>query len=156
MRLRPYRRNLVWSPHVRPLSPYGVPRATPVARTRRIRRWIHLSGLLTVLGLIRLARGMRTRWRPLLAGGVLTVVVMLRSGIGAVDVLPAAACFLLALLTPARAEPTRKRRSELERELAAYSTPAQRADLEATLDLYPDDITGELRDILTGQAIARL
>jgi len=47
-----------------------------------------------------------------------------------------------------------KRRCELERELAAYSTPAQRWDLEATLDRYPDGVTYELRDILTGQAIA--
>ena len=48
----------------------------------------------------------------------------------------------------------RKRRSELERELAAYSTPAQRCDLEATLDRYPDDITYELREILASQAMA--
>lgn len=46
-----------------------------------------------------------------------------------------------------------KQRSELERELAAYSTPAQRCDLEATLDRYPDDITYELRNILARQAM---
>ena len=46
-----------------------------------------------------------------------------------------------------------KRRCELERELADYSTPAQRCDLQATLDWYPDCVTYELRDILTRQAI---
>jgi hypothetical protein len=47
-----------------------------------------------------------------------------------------------------------KRLCELERELAAYSTPAQRCDLEATFDRYPDSVTYELRDILARQAIA--
>ena len=46
------------------------------------------------------------------------------------------------------------RRRELERELAAYSTPDQRCDLEAPLDRYPDSATGELREILAGQAAA--
>jgi len=48
----------------------------------------------------------------------------------------------------------RIRRSELERELAAYSTPAQRLDLEAIFDRYPDGETYELRDILARQAMA--
>jgi hypothetical protein len=48
----------------------------------------------------------------------------------------------------------RQRHSELEHELAAFSTPAQRCDLEATLDRYPDSITYELRDILARQAMA--
>lgn len=47
-----------------------------------------------------------------------------------------------------------KRRLELERELFAYCTPAQRYDLEATFDRYPDDITCELRDVLTSQPMA--
>ena len=47
-----------------------------------------------------------------------------------------------------------QRRCELERELAAYSTPAQRCDLAATFDRYPDSITHELRDILARQASA--
>jgi hypothetical protein len=109
MRLRPHRRNLVaWSPSDR----YGPPRLTWPARSRPIRRGIRTGALLAVIGLMRLARTVRTRWRP---------------------------C---------------KQRSELERELAAYSTPAQRSDLHALLDRYPDDITYELRDILAGQAMA--
>jgi hypothetical protein len=86
---------------------------------------------------------------------VLTVVgVMLRSGTGSVVFFPGVLFLLSALLTPASPKAARKRRSELERELAAYSTPAQRCDLEATLDQYPDGITDELRDILASQATA--
>ena len=49
-----------------------------------------------------------------------------------------------------------KQLCELERELAAYSTPAERCDLEATFDRYPNDVTCELRDILARQAMAAL
>ncbi|HEX2804880.1 MAG TPA: hypothetical protein VHN80_01750 [Kineosporiaceae bacterium] len=48
----------------------------------------------------------------------------------------------------------RHRRRALERELADYATPAQRLDLEATLDRYPDGVTFELRDILARRAMA--
>jgi hypothetical protein len=61
--------------------------------------------------------------------------------------------FWHALLIPANPDPGRKQRSQLERELAAYSTPAQRCDLEATLDRYPDGIMYEMRDILASQAM---
>ena len=104
---------------------------------------------------MRLARGVRPRWQPVLAGTVLAVAgFMLRSGAwGAL--FPAGLWFFVyALLIPARSDADRKRRSELERELAEYSTPAQRWDLEATLDRYPDDITYELRDILASQTLA--
>ena len=47
-----------------------------------------------------------------------------------------------------------QQRCQLERELAAYSTPAQRYDLEATFDRYPDSVAYELRDILARQASA--
>src|SRR5215471_1634851 len=146
MKLRAYRRNLVvWRPPVGPDDRYGGPR---LARTMRIRRWIRTGALLMVIGL-------RPRWRPLLAGGVLTVVgVMLRSGPwGAVSVL-GLWFFVYALLIPASHDADRNRRSELERELAGYSTPAQRCDLEAILDRYPDGITYELREILASQAMA--
>jgi len=46
------------------------------------------------------------------------------------------------------------RRADLERELGEYSTQAQRRDLEAALDRYPDRITSELRDILARQGAA--
>ncbi len=105
MRLRPHRRNLVvWSQSVGPVGRYGVPRFTRVARTRRVRRGIRTGALLTVIGLIRLARAVRTYRRPLLAGGVLTVgALMQHSGAGSVVFLPGVLLFLLfALLTPSQ------------------------------------------------------
>lgn len=113
MMLRLHRRNLViWSTSVGPADRYGAPRLTRPARTRRIPRCIRTGALLVVIGLMRLARMVRTRWK------------------------------------------VHERRRELERELAAYSTPAQRCDLSATFDRYPDSITYELRDILARQASA--
>jgi hypothetical protein len=114
MRLRPRRRNLVvWSSTA---SPVGRSRAAPrragaprrrgarPARLRRIRWWLRTGALLTVLGVLRLARTARVRWEPvcLLAGvviagtgfalpgggglfmlGVLVLIVTLLKGIAA-------------------------------------------------------------------------
>ena len=154
MRLRPHRRSLVmWSSSAGPPGRYGAPRFTQPARSRRIRRWIRNGALLAVIGVIRLVTTVRGRW--LLAGGVLTVVgLMLRNGAGSVVLLPGLMFLVLALLTPGSPKEARIQHSELERELATYSTPAQRRDLEATLDQYPDGITYELRDILASQTMA--
>ena len=46
----------------------------------------------------------------------------------------------------------RAQRHQLEHELAAYSTPADRADLEALLDQYPDADAEPVREILSRQA----
>jgi hypothetical protein len=156
MRLPAHRRNpVVWSPSVRPAHRGGAPGVTRLARTRRIRRCFRVGALLAVIGLVHLARGVRHRWRPLLAGGVLTVVgVMLRNGAWGAVSLPGLLFLWSALLIPARTDADRRRRSELERELAGYSTPVQRCDLEAILDRYPDSVTYELREILAGQAMA--
>jgi hypothetical protein len=132
MRLRPHRRNLVvWNQSAGPVGRYGVPRFKRVERTRRVRRGIRTGALLTVIGLIWMARTVRTYWRPLLAGGVLTVVGLTqRSSAGSVVFLPGVLLFLLsALLTPPSSEAASKRRSELERGMAGYSAPAQRRDL---------------------------
>ena len=152
MRLRAHRRNpVVWSSSVSPADRDGAPRVTRPPRTRLVRRCIRIGALLTVIGL---ARAVRPRWRPLLAGGVLTVVgLMLRGAWGAI-LLPGLLFLYSALLIPGGPDADRARRSELERELAGYSTPAQRLDLDATLDRYPDSVTYELRDILTKQAVA--
>ena len=45
----------------------------------------------------------------------------------------------------------RERRKTLERELGGYRTTAERDDLFATLDQYPDGMTHELREILSQQ-----
>jgi hypothetical protein len=66
---------------------------------------------------------------------------------------------LAARILVARAQATsrkaaRKRRAELERELAGYAAGPDRADLEAALDRYPDGATHELRSILVRQYMA--
>ncbi len=130
MRMRAHRRNLVaWSPSVGPADRYRAPRLTRLARTRRTRRFIRAGALLTVIGLRRLAHAVRPRWRPLLAGGVLTVVgLMLRSGAWVAVILPGIWFLGSALLVPANPDADRKRSElerELERELAGYARSAQ-------------------------------
>jgi hypothetical protein len=155
MRLRPHRRTLVvWSSDTGPDS-CGLPWFTRAARRGRIRRCIRISALLTVIGLMRVARAVQADWR-LVAGGVLTAVgLMLRSDPAGVLMIPGLLLLVVAIFAPASPKPARARRAELERELGAYSTPAERRDLEATLDLYPDGVTYELRDILARQVAGR-
>ena len=157
MSLRARRRKLVvWSSSAGPDSPACRGRdlgLTRPARFWRTRRRMRTVALLAAIGLIRLGTAARPRWRPLLAGAVLTVAgIMLRSGAAGVIFVPGMLFLLSAVLVPVDPEEARARRRELERELAAYFTPAQRCDLEATLDRYPDSVTCELRDILTRQA----
>ena len=125
MRLRSHRRNLVvWSQSAGSVGRYGAP---PFTRRRRIRRWIRTGALLTVVGLMPLARAVRARWRPLLAGGVLTVVgVMWLDGPGGMVLLPGLWLLLSAPLIPASPEADRMRRPEVELERAVFSHPAQR------------------------------
>jgi hypothetical protein len=127
MRLRADRRNLVtWSVSVDPASRYQAPGFTRLARTRRIRRCVRIGALLTVIGLMRLAHGVRSRWRPLLAGAVLTVVgVILRNGAWGLILAAGLLFFVYPLLIPASSDADRKRRYELERELPVYSIPAE-------------------------------
>jgi hypothetical protein len=74
-----------------------------------------------------LARAVRARWRPLLAGAVLTVAgVMWLDGPGGMVLLPGLWLLLTAPLNPASPEADRLRRTEVERELGVYSHPAQR------------------------------
>jgi hypothetical protein len=152
MSLRAHRRSLVvWRQSAGSAGMYDIPRP---ARTRRVRRRIRIVALLTLVTLRPAVRAVRARWRPLLAGTVLTVagVIMRDSTPGSVVLLPGLLLLLTAPLIPGAPETDRRRRAELERELAVYTTSAQRHDLEATLDRYPDDVTRELRDILAGQA----
>jgi hypothetical protein len=125
------------------------------ASTRRLRRLLRISGLLTAIGLIRLGRPLRARWRPLLAGTALTATgAVLRDGPGVLAFLSGFLFFYAALVMRVSPGMDGKRQRALERELADYSTPAERADLQATLDRYSDGDTGELREILARQASA--
>jgi hypothetical protein len=153
MGLRARRNIVVWSSSRASGGRGGLATLRRPARTGRLHRFLRTSGLLTVIGLLRLARALRFRWRPVLAGGTLTAAgLILRGGAGGLAFLPGILFLYSALLIEVSPETDRKRRRTLERELASYSTPAQRRDLEATLDQYPDSATNELRDILARQA----
>ena len=74
MRLRPRRGSLVI------LSSSGVPAGIPArrrpTRSQRIRWWLRIGALLTVIGVRRAARNMRTRWEPISLGvGVLLMMI---------------------------------------------------------------------------------
>ena len=128
---------------------------TRAGRSGRIRRCVRISGLLAAVGLLRVAAAVRPRWRPLAAGTVLTVAgFVMRSGMPGIVMIPGMLCLTAALLAPADLAADDPRRRALERELAAYSTPSQRRDLDAILDRYPDGDTRELREILTRQRLA--
>ena len=147
MRLRAHRRTVVvW-------SSTGSPAFTRPRRLRRMRRLIRMVRVLTAIGLLSLARVVRPRWQPLLPGVACTVagVILRHTGWGPVLL---AGLLLLAysLFVPGTPDEDHKR---LERELAEYSTTAQRRDFEAILDQYPDAVTHELRDILARTQCAR-
>ena len=73
MRLRPRRGNLVvWSSSGAP----GGSWAWRPARPRRIRWWLRTGALLALVGIVRLARTVRTHWEPVsLVAGVALMVV---------------------------------------------------------------------------------
>jgi len=156
MRRQLHRRNqVVWSSLASPAHRAEGSWLARPTRNRQIRRFIRTSALLAVLGLVRFAGGRWPRGRLVLAGGLLTVAgIVLRSQPAGVVLLPGLLLVFSAPLIPAVPKADRKRNFELTRELAVYSTPAQRADLEATLDQYPAEDTSELRAILAGQALA--
>lgn len=149
MKLRPRRNLVVFSSAVGPADRHVVLQHKRPARIERIRRFIRIGMLLTVIAV------QRPRYRSLLAGTVLTILgIVERQGAGGVLIIPGFLLLWHALLIPADTDPDRGVRSQLKRELATYSTPAQRSDLEATLDQYPDGITSEIRSILASQALA--
>ena len=125
MRQRSHRRNLVvWSQSAGSVGRYGAPQFT---RRRRIRRWIRTGALLTVVGLMPLARAVRARWRALLAGAVLTMVgIIWLDGPGGLVLLPGLWLLLSAPLISASPKADRMRRPEVELERAVFSHPAQR------------------------------
>jgi hypothetical protein len=127
---------------------------TPAIRSGRVRRWLRISGLLMAVGLLRVAAAVRPRWRPLAVGTGLTVAgYMMRGGMPGAVMIPGMLLLTAAVLAPADPAEASPQRRALERELAAYSTPAQRRDLDAILDRYADHDTRELRDILARQPV---
>jgi len=140
MRLRAHRRTVVvWSSSGRLAH----------TRTRRVgrgRRLVRTGTALTILSLLRLARALRPRRGPLLAGTACTVAgLIMRDTAGASILLPGLMLLAFAPLYPAVPGQDQQR---LARELSTYSTRAQRHDIEATLASYPDAVTGEMREIL--------
>jgi hypothetical protein len=128
---------------------------TRAGRSGRIRRWVRISGLLLAVGLLRVASAVRPRWRLLAVGTALTVAgYLMRDGMPGIVMIPGMLFLTAALLAPGDPAGYDPRRRALERELAAYSTPSQRRDLDAILDRYPDGDTRELRDILAHQRLA--
>lgn len=84
MRIHSRRRGLtVWSPSG-PADRYGVQAFVRPARPRRIRFWLLTGALLTVIGMMRLARTVRARWRAVLlvTGALLTVIGVMLPGVG--------------------------------------------------------------------------
>jgi len=85
MRPRWHRQNLVvWNSSAGPSGSHGAPRGTRLGRTRRIRRWIRTAAQFAIIGLVRLARAVRSRRGAtlLLAGaGITAAGSMLPSGV---------------------------------------------------------------------------
>jgi hypothetical protein len=143
MRLRAHRRNLVvWSPSVGSADRYGTTRFTRLTRTRRIHRWIRTGALLMIIGLMRLARAARPRWRPLLAGGVLTGFGVVAAVVWGLVLLPGLLFLVSASLVPARPKTDRACRAEVEHELGVFSHPAQLRRVSQAIALYDKQLSG--------------
>jgi len=141
---------VVWrSPHG-PRRRHGLTAFPPRVRTRPLRRFFRVSWLLMLIGLLRAARVLRARWTVLPGVALIATGVIIRGDFGALAFL----CGFLLLYAALMMHPGTAAERKLARELADYSTPAERRDLEATLDRYSDGDTSELRDILGRQAAA--
>jgi hypothetical protein len=138
------------------LRSYPPARAARPVRAAALRRVFRTGVLLALLGLARLAGN--PRWRTAVIGAALTIpgLVLRGSMAGDVLLLPGLMTLFYAPFLPGDSRENRVRQARLRRELAAYSSPAQRRDLEAILDRYPDGETSELRAILASQAMARV
>jgi hypothetical protein len=94
MRRRSHRRSLmIWTPP----GGYGVPDFARLPRARPIRRWFRITAPLTVIGVTRLARTMRARWRSmvLVAGALLVIIGVTLSS--AVALVPGLGVLLVGL-----------------------------------------------------------
>ena len=146
MRLRSRERHLViFSSSSHQAGQYAASPQIPPALTGRARRCLRIGALVAVIVV-------RPRWKLLLAGTALTIYgVIEHSGIGGMAMMPGLMMLCAAALTPGDSGADHQRRQQLMRELAAYSTSAERCDLEAVLNRYPDGVTREIREILASQ-----
>jgi hypothetical protein len=143
MRLPAHRRNLVvWTPTIGSADRYGTPRFTRLGRTRRIHRWTRIGALLVIIGVMRLAHAARPRWRPLLAGGVLTVAGVVAAVVWGLVLLPGLLFLVSAALVPARPKTDRARRAEVQRGLGVFSHPAQLRLASQAIALYDKQSPG--------------
>jgi hypothetical protein len=123
-------------------------------RPGSFRRAVRTGILLATIGLMQVAG--RPRWRFAAIGVALIIpgVLLRSSGPASFILLPGLMSLFYAPFLPGESHENRARQARLRRELAAYSSPADRRDLEAILAQYPDGETGELRAILAEQALA--
>ncbi len=141
------RNRVVWSSSSEPVFHLLAP------RPGRFRRAVRTGFLVAMIGLMRAARS--PRWRCALLGAALTVPGLLfRDLAGNILLLPGLMTLFYAPFLPGETIADRKHHARLRRELAAYSTPAERRDLEALLAQYSDRETGEVRAILASQDAA--
>jgi hypothetical protein len=139
------RNGAVWRSSTEPLL-LGLPGRRSRPRNA-LRRALRTGVLLAILGLVRLAGN--PRWRSAVLGAALIVPgVLLQNIYGHVILLPGLLILFYAPFLPGDSPETRARQAGLRRDLAAYSTPADRRDLEAIIDRYPATETGELRAVL--------
>ncbi|HWG14681.1 MAG TPA: hypothetical protein VG268_15515 [Streptosporangiaceae bacterium] len=122
-------------------------------RPGSFRRALRAGALLVTIAVTQVAG--RPRWRFAAIGVALIIpgVLLRSSGPASSILLPGLMSLFYAPFLPGESHENRVRQARLRRELAAYSSPADRRDLEALLAQYPDGETGELRAILADQAV---
>ena len=142
------RDRVVWSSSTERVVYVLVPR-----RPGRCWRAVRTGFLLAVVGLLRVARN--PRWRCALLGATLVIPGVLMRGqlAGNIMLLPGLMALGYAPFLPGETTMNHRDHARLCRELAAYSTPAQRRDFETLLTRYSDQETSELRAILAQQSL---
>jgi hypothetical protein len=101
MRRRSHRRKrVVWNSSAVLAGTNAAPGSSRLEAAGRIHRWIRTGALLAVIGLMRLPRVMRPRWRPLLllAGGLLAVAGIVLSS--SLTLIPGVLVVLLTVRIP--------------------------------------------------------
>ena len=142
------RDRVIWSSATERVVYITVPR-----RPGRVRRAVRTGFLLTVVGLLRVARN--PRWRCALLGVALVIPGLLMRGqlAGNLMLLPGLMALGYSPFLPGETTMNHRDHARLCRELSAYSTPAERRDFETLLTRYSAPETSELRAILAQQSL---